>query len=290
MAELAGIVAASHAPLIARDWDTFDEPLRARITTAYRNVGAQLSALQPDLIVEIAPDHWTNFFIDNLPSVCIGVGAVHGGPPEPFLAAFAHPSLAGDAAFGSFLAATALERGFEPSVSHRLTLDHGFCIPLWRMELDPLPPVVPIVLNCLEPPMPSVARCAAWGELLAEAIAAYPPAVRIAIVASGGLSHSIGEPSMGLIDADFDAGCIRAFEQGGDEPVAFLQRALAGTGNGAQELRTWVVAHAAAGGRGFALVDYLPVPEVYVGCAWATWTATETLTEQRGARLTKRGL
>jgi aromatic ring-opening dioxygenase catalytic subunit (LigB family) len=271
VAELAGIVAASHAPLLARDWATFDEPLKARITAAYRALGARLRASRPDLIVEIAPDHWSNFFLDNLPSVCIGVGATHGGPPEPFLAGFGHTSLAGDPGFAEHLLATALAGGFEPSVSHRLRLDHGFCIPLWRMELDPLPPIVPIVLNCLEPPMPAVARCAAWGRLLAAAIASYPPDVRIAIVASGGLSHSIGEPTMGAIDADFDTGCIRAFAAGGDAVTTFLERALAATGNGAEELRTWVVAHAAAGASGFELVDYLPVPQVYVGCAWAAW-------------------
>jgi hypothetical protein len=37
-------------------------------------------------------------------------------------------------------------------------------------------------------------------------------------------------------------------------------------------MRTWAVAHAAAGGTGFRLVDYLAIPQVYVGCAWATWT------------------
>jgi hypothetical protein len=276
VAELAGVVAASHAPLIARDWETFDEPLKARIAAAYRELGARLNATRPDVIVEIAPDHWSNFFLDNLPNVCVGVGATHDGPPEPFLAGFGHATLAGDANFAEHLLAAALASGFEPSVSHRLKLDHGFCIPLWRMELDPLPPVVPIVINCLEPPMLAVARCAAWGRLVAGAIASYPRDVRIAVVASGGLSHSIGEPTMGVIDAAFDAGCIRAFEAGGDAAVtAFLDRALATTGNGAQELRTWVVAHAAAGGRGFELIDYLPVPQVYVGCAWAVWNKTD---------------
>jgi hypothetical protein len=284
MAELAGIVAASHAPLIARDWERFDEPLKERLTSAYRRLGTRLNAAKPDVIVEIAPDHWSNFFIDNLPNVSIGVGATHDGPPEPFLAGFGHATLAGDPGFAGHLLTTALANGFEPSVSHRLKLDHGFCIPLWRMELDPLPRIVPIVINSLEPPMLAIARCVAWGKLLAEAIASYPVSARIAIVASGGLSHSIGEPTMGVIDAAFDSGCIGAFEAGGDEPViAFLDRALGTTGNGAHELRNWVVAHAAAGGRGFELIDYLPVPQVYVGCAWAAWNPTEVARSNGGA-------
>jgi aromatic ring-opening dioxygenase catalytic subunit (LigB family) len=253
VAEFAGAFAASHAPLIGRDWELLPAALRERLTTSYAQVARRLVAARPDIIVEIAPDHWTNFFIDNLPSVCIGVGAQHDGPREPFMAAFPH-------------------RTFEPSSSHRLTLDHGFCLPLWKMALDPLPAIVPLIINDLEPPMPSVARCAAWGALVAEAIASYPGDARIAILASGGLSHSIGEPTMGAIDETFDRACIAAL-QGNDTPalVAFLESALPHAGNGAHEVRNWVVAHAAAGGHGFSLIDYYAVPEVYVGCAWAAW-------------------
>jgi hypothetical protein len=53
--------------------------------------------------------------------------------------------------------------------------------------------------------------------------------------------------------------------------LAFLERALAGAGNGAAEVRNWVAAHGAAGSRGFELIEYLAIPEVYVGCAWAAW-------------------
>jgi aromatic ring-opening dioxygenase catalytic subunit (LigB family) len=272
MADFVGAFAASHAPLIARDWERFPDALRARLTDSYDAVGQRLKAARPDIIVEIAPDHWTNFFIDNLPSVCIGVGAQHDGPREPFMASFAHKTLPGDAAFGRHLLETALATGFEPSASHRMTLDHGFCIPLMKMALDPLPAIVPLVINDLEPPMPSIARCADWGTLVARAIASYPADVRIAVLASGGLSHSIGEPTMGAIDDAFDRRCIAALEAGDTTAlVAFLEAALPAMGNGAHEVRNWVVAHAAAGGEGFALIDYYAVPEVYVGCAWAAW-------------------
>ena len=273
MAELTGVFAASHAPLLARDWHLFPEPLKADVTAAYDALGARLNAAKADIIIEIAPDHWSNFFIDNLPNVCIGIGETHLGPPEPFMKPFGHDTLAGDAPFASFLLAFALENGFEPSVSHQLKLDHGFCIPLWRMNLEPFPRIVPIVINSLEPPMPTIARCLAWGKLIASAITAYPGNERIAIVASGGLSHSIGEPTMGTIDEPFDAGCIAAFEAGGDDAVlTFLSTALAAAGNGAAEVRNWVAAHAAAGSTGFELIAYRPIPEVYVGCAWAAWT------------------
>ena len=272
MANLAGVFAASHAPLLARDWHLFDDTLKAKVTSAYQQLGARLNAANADIIVEIAPDHWSNFFINNLPNVCVGVGATHLGPPEPFMKAFGHETLAGDAAFAHYLLATALESGFEPSVSHQMKLDHGFSIPLWRMELEPLPRIVPIVINSLEPPMPTIRRCFAWGTLIADAIAAYPGNERIAVLASGGLSHSIGEATMGAIDELFDAGCIEAFQTGGEPAVtAYLDRTLASAGNGSAEVRNWCAAHAAAGSRGFELIAYHAIPEVYVGCAWAVW-------------------
>jgi aromatic ring-opening dioxygenase catalytic subunit (LigB family) len=273
MAELVGAFAASHAPLIARDWHLLSPTRRDEITTAYRELGRRMAASRPDVIVALSPDHWVNFFLDNLPSICIGVGESHEGPPEPFMQNFPYRPVPGHAALGQHIAATALARDFEPSISHHLTLDHGFCIPLWRMELPSLPRIVPVVVNDLEPPMLSVRRCLAWGKLLAAAIASYPEKdLRVAILATGGLSHSIGEANMGAIDEAFDHECIRAFTNGAEAPlVDFLDARMVAAGNGTHEVRNWVIAHAAAGSRGFDLIDYRAVPEVYVGCGFASW-------------------
>ena len=51
-------------------------------------------------------------------------------------------------------------------MSHRLTLDHGFCLPLWRMGIEKIPPIVPIVVNEVDDPMPTMRRCLAFGSLL----------------------------------------------------------------------------------------------------------------------------
>ena len=274
MAEFAGAFAASHAPLLARDWHLLPEALRARLSAAFHELGARLRAARADVIVEIAPDHWTNFFLDNLPSVCVGVGEEHGGPPEPFLRDFPHRTIAGDPAFGRHLVRSALAAGFEPSVSHHARLDHGFCLPLWRMELEPLPRIVPVFLNSLEPPMPALRRCLAWGEAIAEAIASFPGDARIAVLASGGLSHSIGEPAMGAIDEPFDRACVDAFAAGDPaELTRLIDAGVEAAGNGSHEIRNWLVAHGSAHNAGFDLIDYLAVPEVYVGCGFASWRA-----------------
>lgn len=78
---------------------------------------------------------------------------------------------------------------------------------------------------------------------------------------------------MGWIDEEFDHNCIKHFEEGQEERLAaFLTQALPRTGNGAHEIRDWVIAHAAAGSKGFELIDYFPSPETLVGAGFASWT------------------
>ncbi len=274
MAELVGAFAASHGPLIVRDWAAVSSEHKARLTGAFEELGRRMQSARPDTIIVVAPDHWVNFFLDNMPSVCLGVGETHEGPPEPFLRDFPHKTLAGDPALAMHIANTAAANDFEPSLSHHLVLDHGSCIPLWRMNLPEMPRIVPLIVNAIEPPFPSVHRCIAWGKLIAEAVGRFPGDRRVAVLATGGLSHSIGEPTMGDIDEAFDETCIRMFRQGGEaELSSVIEDALTRTGNGGQEVRSWAVAHGAAGARGFDLIDYLPVPEVYVGCGFAHWAS-----------------
>lgn len=271
MASLVGAFAASHGPLIVREWEHVPPEHKTRMSAGFRELGRRLAAAKTDVLIVASPDHWSNFFLDNMPAVCIGVGEVNEGPPEPWMKAFPLRELAGHAALGMHIAKTALAEGFEPSVSHRLKLDHGICIPLWRMELEKLPRIVPMLVNAIEAPMPSLARCYEWGRLLRKAIESHPEPLRVAILGTGGLSHSIGEKTMGAIYEDFDRETIRLFS--GDEKalVAYLEEKLPTHGNGSEEVRNWLVAHGAAGGRGFELVDYLAVPKVIVGCGFAAW-------------------
>lgn len=276
MARLVGAFAASHGPLLVREWNAIPADQQRRLTAAYRALGKKLAAARPDVLVAVTPDHWANFSLDHVPSVCIGVGETNEGPPEPWMKDFPHRELPGHPQFAGHLVQSALREGFEPSVSHRLKLDHGICIPLWRMELPTLPRIVPIIVNSIEPPFPTVRRCLEWGSVLSRAIKTYKPSLRVAILASGGLSHSVGEKTMGAIDEKLDHECIKLFSAKKEKLLAYLERKLPKAGNGTEEIRNWLVAHGAAGGRGFELVDYLPVPTVIVGCGFAAWSIAAT--------------
>ena len=272
MGTFVGAFAASHGPLIVRDWDKLPTPLQERFTRDFGELGRRITSAAPDVLVVVSPDHWVNFFLNNFPTICIGIGEEHDGPPEPFMAGFPHRPLPGDAAFGQHLMRTALEHGFDPSASYRLTLDHGFCIPLWKADLPRMPRIVPVVINALQEPMPTVERTLQIGRMIAAAVASFPADVRVAVLGTGGLSHSIGEPTMGDVDETFDRAALEAFRGHDDAQVAdTIAAALEHAGNGSHEVRCWLVAHGAAGAANFDLIDYMACPEVYVGCAFGSW-------------------
>lgn len=273
MAELVGVFAGVHGPMIAREWERLPTDVRQKIELGFDELGRRFKAARPDVLIILSPDHWVNFFLNNLPAFCIGIGEEHDGPPEPFLKPrFKHETLQGHPGLARHILDTALDKGFDPSLSHRMTLDHGFCIPLWRMGLEQIPRIVPIVVNEIEPPMPTIRRCVQWGRMLRQAVDSYAEPVRVAILGTGGLSHYIGEPGMGKVDEAFDRQCIALFEGGDEERLASaLEAALPLTGNGGEEVRNWVIAHSAAGAGGFDLIRYDPIPEVYVGCGVAQW-------------------
>ena len=164
MAELVGCFAASHGPLLVRDWARVPEAEKTRVSAAFRELGRRMDTARPDVLIEVSPDHWVNFHLENIPAVCIGVGETHEGPPEPFLKAYPHREMPGHPELAAHVVKTALASGFEPSFSYRLKLDHGFCIPLWRMELERLPRIVPMIVNSIEPPLPTFAALPRVGK------------------------------------------------------------------------------------------------------------------------------
>src|ERR671934_3012274 len=242
MASFVGAFAASHGPLIIREWQRVPAEEQRRMSAAYRELGRRLGAAKPEVLIVASPDHWSNFFLDNYPAVCIGVGETNDGPPEPWMKDFPHRTLSGHPQLALHIANTALAQGYEPAVSHRLKIDHGSCIPLWRMELERLPKIVPLLVNSIEPPMPSLARCYRWGELLRQAIESYAEPLRVAILGTGGLSHSIGEPTMGAIYEQFDRETIRLFDRPAQELIRYLEAQLPTCGNGSEEIRNWLLA------------------------------------------------
>ncbi|MGH7832395.1 MAG: extradiol ring-cleavage dioxygenase, partial [Candidatus Binatia bacterium] len=98
------------------------------------------------------------------------------------------------------------------------TIDHSIIVPMMfvRPEMDI--PIVPILTNCIAPPMPRPKRFYEVGKALRAAIDSLPTNKRIGVLVSGHLSLEVGGPKQferRLIDPEFDAGAV-AWIQNGD--------------------------------------------------------------------------
>ena len=143
-------------------------------------------------------------------------------------------------------------------------------------------PLICVFLNEYYPPLPSAERCAALGEAIMDVMADRPE--RMAIYASGGLSHFPGEYNVGWIDNALDKWLLERFERNDLEGLKHLftfdsDMMRAGTG----EVRAWISV-AAAMKRPAKIVDYVPIHSTVTGCGFVYWPVVESPTGAPAAR------
>lgn len=264
MAELVAAVAASHAPMLTAAPDTAEPGQRERVYAAMAALRRELEAARPDALVICSNEHFTNFFLDNFPPFCIGVGDRHVGPAEAWLRIPRGP-VPGHPDLGRWLVERALAEDFDPAFSEDLCLDHGIMTVLHLLDPERRIPVVPIVQNCAVAPMPSLSRCYRLGTVLRRAIEAWPGSARVALIGAGGLSHWVGMPGMGRINAEFDRWFLDRLAAGRVEDVTALTDAeVERAGNGAHEIRSWLTVAGAVAQKRARVLAYEPIT------AWVT--------------------
>lgn len=271
MAELVGIFAASHTPVMLNFPQAVPDDDREAIFGAFVALGQELRAARPDTVIAVSDDHLHHFFLDNFPAFCIGAARSYPTPAEHWLKVDKQ-ELPGDMELGAHLLGEALGNGFDPAFSMHLTLDHGVLTPLHLAKLAGTTRVVPLLVNCVQPPLPTMRRALQWGAFLREAIRSFDAPRRVAILATGGISHDVATPRMGAVNEAFDREFLRLLAAGdADAVVRFATDHVNEAGNGAEEIRHWLVAHGAAGAQGFETLYYKPVPKWYTGIGLARW-------------------
>lgn len=130
------------------------------------------------------------------------------------------------------------------------TLGHAFTFPRYRLGLPATTPIVPVFVNTYYPPnVPSAARCHALGRELRRAVESWATDARVAVIASGGLTHFV-------IDEAFDAAVLDAIAARDAAALSGLPRGKLRSGN--SEILNWVTAAAALEGLAPHIVDYVP--------------------------------
>jgi aromatic ring-opening dioxygenase catalytic subunit (LigB family) len=273
VAEIVGVFAASHTPVMLNFPHHLREDQLARAKGAFDELGRRLAAARPDAVVVVSDDHLHNFFLDNLPAFAIGAADSYQTPIEAWLKAEKR-TLPGEARLGAYLIGEAMQAGFDPALSMQLTLDHGTLTPLELAGLDRNMRVAPVLVNCTQPPLPTMRRCLDLGRFIGAALKTYAGAGRVAVLGTGGLSHDVGTPRMGLVNEGFDRRFLELLAGGDDDAlVAYAEDHVNEAGNGAEEVRMWLVAHgvASAERRTLDIVYYEALPEWYCGIGVAEW-------------------
>ena len=267
MAQIVLAYASSHAPMMAAARESAPEEQRTHFFDALEWIREEAVRRGVQACVVLSNEHFTNFFLENFPQICIGLGEKNWGPTEAWLPIDkmwipGHPQLA------HHIARTTLASGFDPAFSYQLELDHGVMTVYHELDPGMTLPLVPIVQNCAVEPLMPVRRWYEFGKALGEAIRSFDGLERVAVVGAGGLSHWIGTPRVGDIEEEFDRWFLGRLSEGRIDDILDLpDNEIELAGNGAHEIRSWVaVAGAAAPAPGRTLA-YEPIYPWITGMA-----------------------
>ncbi len=236
----------------------------ARNKAALAEMRRAYEAANVDVAIILGKDQ-KEIFLDFSPSIAIYTGeeAYNGPPQRPVYAPDhavthkCHPELA------LHLVKSLQADGFDltdlfkwpDNVWMKPTgpiVPHAYSFVYRQIMGDNPPPNVPIIMNCFyEPTQPSMARCVQFGEALLRAVKAWKSDARVAIIASGGLTHFV-------CDEEFDRRVIeklRNFDYQG--LIAEGERAYQ---SGTSEIKLYVSVLKALedAGAKMTLVDYVP--------------------------------
>jgi gallate dioxygenase len=225
LARIVGAIATSHTPTIgfAFDGKKSEDPVWKPIFEAYKPIHDWLDEKQPDVLFLIYNDHITSFFFDHYSAFCLGVGeeyrvADEGGGARNL------PPIAGHGALARHIGNYLMADEFDMSFFQEKPLDHGAFSPLSILlphdETGWPVPIVPLQMGVLQFPVPSAKRCYALGQSLRVAIESFPEDLKVAVVATGGLSHQVQGERCGFNNPPWDAKFLELLEK---DPVALTR-------------------------------------------------------------------
>lgn len=176
------MLCSSHSPLMqmyAREPDDHQA-----IRALFEQVKSEIDVFDPELVVVLGCDHFNGFFLDCMPSFCLGTKceAVDdvGGTPGVLQVTPQATTIAG----------ALRQQGVDTAVSFNMKVDHGFSQTMAFVlgELDRYL-TLPIFINSIAPPYIPFHRSRVLGEQLAD-ILQQQGIERLLVIATGGMSHN----------------------------------------------------------------------------------------------------
>ena len=180
------------------------------------------------------------------------------------------PVYANHTELAEYLIAWLSDHEFDITRTNRLRegIGHAFSFLYRRILPGGALPMVPVMVNTYFPPnQPTPGRCYALGQCIREAIASWDSDARVAVMASGGLSHFV-------VDEDIDRRTLKALAEKDADALRSLPREKLRSGT--SEILNWVALGGAAEPMDMTLVDYVPgyrtAAGTGCGMGFAYWT------------------
>jgi 2,3-dihydroxyphenylpropionate 1,2-dioxygenase len=250
MGEIVTAFGVCHSPhLLTRPPDEVPEQSEASIA-AMHELGRLLDETQPDVILFLGSDHLETFNMTCVPTFAIIAGKRVRAEHHNF-----HYDLPNNTDLAEELLAKLIQAEFDVAYSEDALLGHTFATPFEYVLGNRNIPVVPFFTNVYLPPLPTMRRSAALGREIAKIIKGRKE--RVAVIASGGMSHYPGTSKYSSPEFDFDYWMIAELERGNMDPVLDLTPTqLDETGN--TEMLTWATMFGMIGPVPGELLQYTP--------------------------------
>lgn len=267
MAQIVGGFCVPHDPAATAFPEIGDRKKVNAVLEGFAHVARRITALKADTAIVVGDDHYALFGPHCLPNFLIAIGDIDG-PEEPWLRINRY-SIENNVPLAEHIMNYGFDHGFDWCVAKSLTLDHGTMVPV-HLAVTPAKGVrtIPIYTAAGVAPLLRTRRAVQLGRMIRDAVEAFPGNDRVVVMGTGGLSHWVGMAEMGKVNERFDQEVLGYVLNGDPEGLAALsdKYVFEQGGNGAFEIRNWIVALAAMPGkvRG-EMICYEPIPEWITG-------------------------
>jgi protocatechuate 4,5-dioxygenase beta chain len=207
---LIGGIGTTHVPSIGKAIadGKQDDPYWSPFFAGFPPVHRWLAREKPDVAVIFSNDHGLNFFLDKLPTFAVGAATEYRNEDEGWGIPVSHAAK-GNPALSWHVINSLVNDGFDITMCQEMLVDHAVTIPLQLIwPKGDWPKIVPVSINTVQHPLPSMARCFELGRSVGRALATFAQDLSAVVIGTGGLSHQLDGERAGFINKEFDTHCM----------------------------------------------------------------------------------
>jgi protocatechuate 4,5-dioxygenase beta chain len=252
MARIIGAVATTHVPSIGKAIAEGQQnaPYWKPFFAGFDYVHYWLAREKPDVAVVFYNDHGLNFFLDKLPTFAVGAALEYRNEDEGWGIPVSRAA-AGDPALSWHLINALVADEFDITICQDMLVDHAVTIPMtlmWPRRAWPVK-IVPVSINTVQHPLPSVGRCLKLGRAIGRTLESYEENLRVLVIGTGGLSHQLDGERAGFINKEFDQLCMEKIVRDPDALARYsIPQLVELAGAQGVELLNWVAMRGALTG------------------------------------------